>query len=155
MAASSPNAPSAPRKDHPLESIQASTAQHIPVTLYGTLLFNAGFNTAGVNLGDAPSIVAKPGSTADAGNQSFWATPRQTRVGLLLNPTKAAGAELTGAFKMDAYSSSGPFANGINMGLFRLRLAYGRLDWKNVALESVRIGRFSLPWTRTAWPCTR
>lgn len=36
---------------------------------------------------------------------------------------------------MDAYSATAPFPDGANMGLFRLRLAYGRLDWSNVALE--------------------
>lgn len=105
------------------------------MSLYGTLLFNAGFNTAGVNLEDAGTIVAKPGSSLVAGKQTFFETPRQTRVGLRLNPTSVAGADLTGDFEIDAYSATAPFPDGANMGLFRIRLAYGRLDWQNVALE--------------------
>ncbi len=135
VAASSSNAPSAPQQANPAERAEADAGKHTPVTLYGTLLFNAGFDSAGVNLEDAPSIVAKPGSSSIARTQSFFETPRQTRVGLRLNPTPVAGAELTGDFEIDAYSTDAPFTNGANMGLFRLRLAYGRLDWHNVALE--------------------
>ncbi len=132
---SSPNAPAAPDQSLPREPAEANTGKHIPVTLYGTLLFNAGFNTAGLNLEDAGTIVQKPGSSEMAGLQSYFDTPRQTRIGFRLNPTKVAGALLTGAFEADAYSASAPAPNGVNMGLLRLRLAYGRLDWNNFALE--------------------
>lgn len=135
VAASSPNAPPVPQQAEPADRAEANTGKHIPVTIYGTLLLNAGLNTAGVNLEDAGTIVAKPGSTTTAANQSYFETPRQARLGIRLNPTEVAGAELTGAFEMDAYSASAPFPDGANMGLFRLRLAYGRLDWQNVALE--------------------
>ncbi len=135
VAASSPNAPPAPRQAEPAEHAEANAGKRIPVTVYGTLLFNAGFNTAGVNIEDAGTIVAKPGSSLTAGDQSYFETPRQTRIGLRLDPTSVAGAELTGDFEIDAYSADAPFPNGANMGLFRLRLAYGRLDWQNVALE--------------------
>lgn len=135
VVASSPNAPPVPRQAEPVERADANTGRHIPVTIYGTLLLNAGFNTAGMNLEDAGTIVSKPGSSDIAANQSFFETPRQTRLGIRLNPTEVAGAELTGAFEMDAYSASAAFPDGANMGLFRLRLAYGRMDWKNIALE--------------------
>ncbi len=135
VAASSPNSPSAPQQAKAAQPAEANAGKHVPVTLYGTLLFNAGFNTAGINLEDAGSIAAKPGSSLIAGDQSFYATPRQTRVGMRLDPIAVGDADLTGVFEMDAYSADAPFANGANMGLFRLRLAYGRLDWQNVAIE--------------------
>jgi hypothetical protein len=135
VAASSPNAPSIPEQAKPEEAAEVHTGKHIPVTIYGTLLFNAGFDGAALNLNNAGSVVEKPGSSTTSTNQSFFETPSQTRLGIRLNPTEAAGAQLTGAFEMDAYSAVAPFADGINMGLFRLRLAYGRMDWKNVALE--------------------
>ncbi len=135
VAASSPNAASVPQQAEPAEHAEANTGKHIPVTIYGTLLLNAGFDGAGLNLNDAGSVVDKPGSSTTATNQSFFETPRQTRFGIRLNPTEVAGAQLTGAFEMDAYSGVAPFADGINMGLFRIRLAYGRMDWHNVALE--------------------
>lgn len=135
VAASSPNAPAVPRQAEPEDRAEVNTGKHIPVSIYGTLLFNAGFETAGSNLEDAGTIVAKPGSSPAADKQTFFETPRQSRFGARLNPTEVAGAELTGAFEMDAYSASAPFPDGANMGLFRLRLAYGRMDWHNVALE--------------------
>ena len=135
VVASSANAPSVPQAASPHAPVETNTAKKIPVTLYGILLFNAGFDTSGMNLEDASSIVTKPGSSLTAGDQSFWGTARQTRIGLRLDPTQVAGARLTGDFEFDAYSADAPFTNGFNMGLFRLRLAYGRLDWHNVALE--------------------
>ena len=135
VVASSANAPSAPQAAAPQSPVETNTAKKIPITFYGTLLFNAGFDTTGMNLEDASSIVTKPGSTLTAQDQSFWGTARQTRIGLRLNPTHVVGASLTGDFEFDAYSADAPFTNGYNMGLFRLRLAYGRLDWHNVALE--------------------
>jgi hypothetical protein len=135
VAASSPNAPPVPEQAEPTERAEVNTGKHIPITIYGTLLFNAGFDGAGLNLNDAGSVVEKPNSSATATDQSFFETPRQTRLGVRLNPTEVAGAQLTGAFEMDAYSAVAPFADGINMGLFRIRLAYGRLDWQNYALE--------------------
>lgn len=80
VAASSPNSPSVPQQAEPEERAEANTGKHIPVTIYGTLLLNAGFNTAGVNLEDAGTIVSKPGSAATAADQSFFETPRQTRL---------------------------------------------------------------------------
>ena len=135
VAASSPNASPVPAQAEPAERVEANTGKHIPVTIYGTLLFNAGFDGAGLNLNDAGSVVEKPNSSATATDHSFFETPRQTRLGIRLNPTEVAGAQLTGDFEMDAYSAVAPFADGINMGLFRIRLAYGRLDWQNFALE--------------------
>lgn len=135
VAASSPNAPSAPDQAKPADRAEVNTGKHIPVSIYGTLLFNAGFNSTGLNLEDAGTIVSKPGSSNVAADQSFFETPRQTRFGIRLNPTQVAGAQLTGDFEVDAYSATAPFFDGANMGLFRLRLAYGRLDWTNVALE--------------------
>lgn len=135
VAASSPNAEPVPKQAEPEERAEVNTGKHIPVSIYGTLLFNAGFNTAGVNLLDAGSIVTKPGSSTTAANQTYFESPRQTRFGVRLNPTELAGAALTGAFEVDAYSATAPFPDGANMGLFRLRLAYGRMDWRNVALE--------------------
>jgi hypothetical protein len=135
VAPSSPNAPSAPKQAEPQTKAEANTGKRIPVTFYGTILLNAGFNGAGLNLEDAGTVVVKPGSSNTATEQSFFETARQSRFGIRLNPIEVAGATLTGAFEMDAYGGSAPFSNGINMGLFRLRLAYGRMDWQNVAVE--------------------
>jgi hypothetical protein len=135
VTASSPNAPSVPEQAVPAHPAEVNTGKHIPVTVYGTLLLNAGYNSTGVNLEDAGTIASKPGSSPVAEDASFFESARQSRFGVRLNPTEVVGAQLTGDFEIDAYSSSAPFSDGANMGLFRLRLAYGRLDWSNIALE--------------------
>jgi hypothetical protein len=135
VAPSSPNSPSAPQQSLPIERAPVNTGKGIPVTLYGSLIFNAGFNSAGVNIEDAGTVVAKPGSTLIADQPSYFETARQTRIGLRLNPTEIAGAQLTGAFEMDAFGPASPFPNGVHMNLLRMRLAYGRLDWRRFAVE--------------------
>jgi hypothetical protein len=135
IVASSATAASAPQAAIPKSPAEVNTGRGTPVTLYGTLLFNAGFNATGANLSDAATIVTKPGATLVANNQTFWAAARQSRFGVRLNPARLGGAEVTGDLEIDAFSSAAPFPNGFNMGLFRLRLAYARMDWSNVAIE--------------------
>jgi hypothetical protein len=136
VLASSGAAVSAPQASVPKSPAEANTGSGTPVTFYGTLLFNAGFNTVGSNISDTATIANKSGSSTTSNDQSFWATARQTRFGLRLNPTRLGGAQATGALEIDAFSSGAPFPNGFNMGLFRLRTAYARLDWSNVAVEA-------------------
>ncbi len=38
--------------------------------------------------------------------------------------------------ELDLFGGSVPFANGVNMDLIRIRLAYGRLDWDHAAIEA-------------------
>lgn len=46
---------------------------------------------------------------------------------------KVGGAQISGQFEFDLLGGKAAFPNGINMDLFRVRLAFGRLDWKNVS----------------------
>ncbi len=111
------------------------TGKRIPVSLYGTLLFNAGYNTAGANIEDVPLFLTKQNSDPTGGDKNFYSTVRQTRIGLALNGIDTAGGKLTGDFEFDMFGGQTALANGIGMNLFRMRLAYGRLDWKNLAIE--------------------
>ena len=111
------------------------TGKRIPVSLYGTLLFNAGYNTAGTNIEDVPLFLTKQNSDPTGGDKNFYSTVRQTRIGLALNGVNTLGAKLTGDFEFDMFGGQTPLSGGINMNLFRMRLAYGRLDWKNLAIE--------------------
>ena len=47
-----------------------------------------------------------------------------------------AGAKVSGQVEMDFFGGKAALGNGISMDLFRLRLAFGRLDWTNFALEA-------------------
>src|SRR5206468_4925671 len=49
---------------------------------------------------------------------------------------KVAGAQVNGQFEFDMLGGKAAFGNGMNMDLFRLRLAFGRLDWEKFSLEA-------------------
>ena len=117
---------------------------HIPVILYGTVLFNAFYNTAPNNIQDVPLFLSKQGSDPTGGDKNLGMTARQTRLGLRFNEPNVAGARLSGQFEFDIFGGKTEFPNGMNMDLFRLRLAYGRLDWHHWALKRDRTGPFSL-----------
>jgi hypothetical protein len=104
--------------------------------LYGTVLFNAFYNTASNNIEDLPLFLTKQGTGPIAGDKNFGMTARQTRLGLRFNKPDVAGARLSGDFEFDLFAGKTAFPNGINMDIFRLRLAYGRLDWNHWAFEA-------------------
>ena len=116
--------------------IPVTTKKGLPVSLYGSLLLTTGYNTAPFNVEDTPMIASKQGSDATGGDKNFYATARQTRIGMNLNPLDTLGGKLSGAFEFDLFGGAAPFTNGVGFDLFRLRLAYGRVDWKHFAIEA-------------------
>jgi hypothetical protein len=103
------------------------------LNFYGTLLFNAYFNDAGSNNADIP-LFALPKTSGPQNN--FGATARQTRLGLSYSGLTAAGANVSGTVEADFFGGEPALTNGVNMDLVRMRLAYGRLDWKRFAIEA-------------------
>ena len=117
------------------ESAPAVTSQNkFPITIYGTLLTNAFFNTALTNIEDIPLLAGKQGSDPLGNDKNFGMTLRQSRFGLRYQGPKAGGAQISGQFEFDLLGGKAAFGNGINMDLFRVRLALGRLDWENFSL---------------------
>jgi hypothetical protein len=115
---------------------EVTTATHTPITFYGTLLLNAVFNTAPNDIEDVPLFLLKPGTGPLGGDRNLAMTARQTRLGLRLSGVEVAGAALSGDFEFDLFGGKTPLTNGMNMDMFRLRLAYGRLEWKRAAFEA-------------------
>lgn len=110
---------------------------HDAITLYGNLVLNGMFDTSLNNLEDIPLFASKKGSDPFPDDKSYAMTARQTRLGLRFNaPEEVAGAKVTGQVEVDFLGGKAAFANGVNMDLLRMRLAYGRLDWTNVSLEA-------------------
>ena len=114
------------------ESAPPVTSQSkLPVTIYGTLLTNAFFNTSLTNIEDIPLFAGKKGSDPLGNDKNFGMTARQSRFGMRYQGPKLSGAQISGQFEFDLLGGKTPFGNGINMDIFRLRLALGRLDWEN------------------------
>jgi hypothetical protein len=107
-----------------------------PITVYGTLLFNAFYDTSLTNIQDIPLFAGKQGSDALGNDKSFGMTARQTRIGMRYTGPEVAGARISGQAEVDFLGGKAAFGNGINMDLVRLRLAFGRLDWKSFSLEA-------------------
>jgi hypothetical protein len=118
------------------EAPPVTSGSKFPVTVYGTLLFNAFYDTALTNIQDIPLLAAKQGSDVLGNDKSLGMTARQSRFGLRYQGGQVAGAKLSGQVEMDFLGGKAAFGNGINMDLLRLRLAFGRLDWTNFALEA-------------------
>lgn len=115
------------------QSPEVTSASHFPLQFYGTVLWNSFYNTGGANIEDIPLLASKTGTDP---NGNFGMTLRQSRFGLRYQGgPEVWGAKLSGTVEMDLLGGSAPFANGVGMDLVRLRLAYGRMDWKSTALE--------------------
>jgi len=137
--------PAPPSIQVPMPPVRASgaeaappvtTEKKFPLTVYGTLLLNAFSNTSLTNLQDIPLFNSKQGSDPLGNDKSFGMTVRQSRFGMRYQGPRMAGARTSGQFEFDLLGGKAAFGNGINMDLFRLRLAFGRLDWQNFSLEA-------------------
>ncbi len=113
---------------------ELTTASHFPMQIYGTVLWNSFYNTGGSNIEDIPLVASKRGSDPYS---NFGMTVRQSRFGLRYQGgPEVWGAKLSGNVELDLLGGAAPLANGVGMDLVRLRLAYGRMDWKNTSIEA-------------------
>ncbi len=113
-----------------------TTVSRFPVKIYGSILFNASYVDRGANTNDIPLFAQKRDASSDQDHQNFNMTARQTRFGLRYEGKVFEDAKLTGVFEFDLLGGKPAFANGVNFDIFRLRLAYGRIDWANDSLEA-------------------
>ena len=114
--------PQQPQSQAQTTEIAVTTKKRVAVSLYGTLLFTAGYNTANANFEDLPMILSKQGTDPTGGDKNFYETVRQSRFGLNLDPISSLGGKLSGTFEFDMMGGQAPYANGIGMNLFRMRL---------------------------------
>jgi len=121
-------------KPAPETAPPVTSQSRFPVTVYGTLLTNAFYNTSLTNIQDIPLFAGKQGSNALGDDKNFGMTARQSRFGMRYQGPKVSGAQISGQFEFDLLGGKAAFGNGINMDLFRVRLAFGRLDWENFSL---------------------
>jgi hypothetical protein len=98
----------------------AVTSQNkVPVTVYGTLLLNAFFDTSLNNIEDIPLFASKKGSDPFPNDKSFAMTARQSRLGLRFQGPDLLGAKVSGQVEVDFFGGKAALGNGINMDLPR------------------------------------
>jgi hypothetical protein len=116
----------AERRIEELDQTKAGSEQRLPVTLTGTVLFNAfrngGFSGTSIN----PTTAALTRGGA-AGGGTF----RQTIFGMRFDgPEIGRGAKVTGALYLDLFAGTGTSLNQ----LARLRVARLNIEWKNTTV---------------------
>ncbi|HKA17904.1 MAG TPA: hypothetical protein VKN18_06265 [Blastocatellia bacterium] len=115
---------------------EVTTTSKLPLKISGSILFNANYVDRGANTIDIPLFPQKRTVSEDQDHQNFNATLRQTRFGLRYEGSIFNDAKLIGVFEFDLLGGKPAFANGVNFDIFRVRLAYGRVDWKKDSFEA-------------------
>src|ERR1700736_1966797 len=97
--------PQAPAKGpETVSATPAVTSQNkVPVTVYGTVLLNAFFDTSLNNIEDIPLFASKKGSDPFPDDKSFAMTARQSRFGLRFQGPDVIGAKLSGQVEVDFF----------------------------------------------------
>jgi hypothetical protein len=123
------------------------SASKYRVRLSGIVLLNL-FNSHGATDNqDFPSFVTGPSN----GTGSFGATMRQSEIGLEVFGPSLAGAKTSASLQADFAGGFPDTWNGVNSGIFRLRTASMRMDWKNTSVVAGQDNAFFTPLAPTSF----
>jgi len=126
---------------------KVESASKYRVRLSGIVLLNL-FNSHGATDNqDFPSFVSGPST----GTGSFGATMRQSEIGLEVFGPTLVGAKTTASLQADFAGGFPNTWNGVNSGIFRLRTASLRMDWKNTSLVVGQDSAFFSPLSPTSF----
>jgi hypothetical protein len=126
---------------------KVESASKYRVRLSGLVLLNL-FNSHGATDNqDFPSFVTGPST----GTGSFGATMRQSEIGLEVFGPTLVGAKTSGSLQADFAGGFPSTWNGINSGIFRLRTASMRMDWKDTSVVVGQDSAFFSPLSPTSF----
>jgi hypothetical protein len=126
---------------------KVESASKYRVRLSGIVLLNL-FNSHGATDNqDFPSFVTGPSK----GTGSFGATMRQSEIGLEVFGPTLAGAKTSASLQADFAGGFPSTWNGLNSGMFRLRTASMRMDWKNTSIVVGQDNAFFSPLSPTSF----
>ena len=126
---------------------KVESASKYRVRLSGIVLLNLFSNHGATDNQDFPSYVT--GSSTGTGN--FGATMRQSEIGLEVFGPTLAGAKTSASLQADFAGGFPSTWNGVDSGIFRLRTASMRMDWKNTSLVVGQDNAFFSPLTPTSF----
>ncbi|HZP63177.1 MAG TPA: hypothetical protein VFB28_07160 [Terriglobales bacterium] len=109
---------------------KVESASKYRVRLSGIVLMNLFSNRGTTDNMDIPSLVIGP----NQGSGNFGATLRQSEIGLEAFGPKIAGARTSANLEADFAGGFADTWNGVNSGIFRLRIASARMDWDHTSL---------------------
>ena len=125
---------------------KVESASKYRVKISGLVLMNAFSNRGGV---DSPELPNRALVTGDRG--SAGATLNQTLLGVQLFGPRLAGAETSARISADFSGENDESGYGRNLGIFRLREASARLDWKSNSLVIGQEAPFISPLSPTSY----
>ena len=126
---------------------KVESASKYRVRLSGIVLLNL-FNTHGdTDNQDFPSFVKGPST----GTGTFGATMRQSEIGLEVFGPALAGAKTSASLQADFAGGFTGTWNGVNSGIFRLRTASMRMDWRNTSVVVGQDSAFFSPLSPTSF----
>jgi hypothetical protein len=123
------------------------SASKYRVRLSGIVLLNLFNNHGATNNQDFPNFVTGPST----GTGNFGATMRQSEIGLEVFGPSLAGAKTSGSLTADFAGGSPTTWNGVNSGIFRLRTASMRMDWKDTSVVIGQDNSFFSPLSPTSF----
>lgn len=128
---------------------KVESASKYRVRLSGIVLLNLFSNRGSTDNQDFPSYVEVPNGYFSNGN--LGATMRQSELGLEVFGPHLAGARTSGDFQADFAGGFPNAPNGVNTGLFRLRVASVRMDWDHTSVIAGQDGFFLSPLSPTSF----
>lgn len=126
---------------------KVESASKYRVRLSGVVLMNLFSNRGTTDIQDFPSYVTGP----NMGNGDFGATLRQSEIGLEVFGPTLAGARTSGKVQADFAGGFPNTWNGVNSGIFRLRIASARMDWEHTSLVVGQDNLFLSPNSPTSF----
>jgi hypothetical protein len=126
---------------------KVESASKYRVRLSGIVLLNLFSNRGTTDNQDIPSFVTGPNQ--DNGN--FGATLRQSEIGLEVFGPTLAGAKTSANLQADFAGGFPSTWNGVNSGIFRLRIASARMDWDRTSVVAGQDDLFISPNSPTSF----
>ena len=115
--------------------------------LSGIVLMNLFSNRGQTDNQDIPDYVTGP----NQGDGNFGATLRQSQIGLEVFGPTLAGAKTSANLQADFGGGFANTWNGVNSGIFRLRIASMRVDWEHTSVVVGQDDLFVSPLSPTSF----
>lgn len=125
------------------------SASKYRVRLSGIVLLNLFSNRGMTDNQDLPTYVTNQNPYYATGN--IGATLRQSEIGLEVFGPRLAGARTEGSLQADFAGGFPTTLNGVNSGLFRLRIASVRMDWDHTSIVAGQDDLFLSPQSPTSF----